>query len=287
LTTILSLSIVLYTALLVCISKGFAQLLGVVGIEHVTFQQALAVWGKANIAKYLPSNLLHFAGRQVLGAGLRWPQASIALATILEIAIQIIVPSCLIILGLAQIQRFELLSDVMWLLPLIAVAGVALAVTLAHKRLWHRVDRYLPNIFKVQISKQPLRAIALSATWYSLFFLGMCLIVTALYSLLQSPIEGHDVLTLNAVFLTSWIVGFVVPGAPGGIGVREGTFAMIGGAFFPVEGLVLVALLMRLITLAGEGLLFFLAAWLDRSEPAIIWAAPPQPSRPAHQRQHN
>jgi hypothetical protein len=287
LAAILCLSIVFYTALLISVSKGFVHLLEMGGVRFVTFEQALVVWGKANIAKYLPSNLLHFAGRQVLGAAYRWPQTSVALATVLEIAIQVVVPASLVILLLAAARRLDVVADVLWLMPLIIAAGIALGLALLHKHLWRHVDRFLPSILKVQLGNRPFRAILLATIWYALFFVGMCLVVTALYSLSESSNGYRDLLILNAIFLISWIIGFVVPGAPGGIGVREGSFAVLGGIFFPVESLVLVAFLMRFVTLAGEALFFFLAAWLARVEPITASAKSSQPNMSPHERRLN
>ena len=64
--------------------------------------------------------------------------------------------------------------------------------------------------------------------------------------------------------LVSWVAGFVVPGAPGGIGVREGAMAGLGALLLDLETLVIVAVLLRLVTLLGEALLFLLAFAAER-----------------------
>lgn len=61
------LSSLVYAGLLVGVTFGFAHLLKVGGHADARPRDALVVWGKANIAKYLPGNVFHFAGRHLLG----------------------------------------------------------------------------------------------------------------------------------------------------------------------------------------------------------------------------
>ena len=112
-------------------------------------------------------------------------------------------------------------------------------------------------------------AILPALVYFLLFFIGMSLISWWLYGLVTSTAALADLPPLVGAFLASWLLGFVIPGAPGGIGVREGTFALFGGALLGdgllgQESLVIIALLMRLVTLAGEGLLFLLALGVAR-----------------------
>ena len=46
-----------------------------------------AVYGRSQIAKYLPGNCFHFVGRQVLGRALGHSQSALALASLLETAL--------------------------------------------------------------------------------------------------------------------------------------------------------------------------------------------------------
>jgi glycosyltransferase 2 family protein len=259
----LAISTATYTVLLLGVTLGFAHLVQATGYSRASPGEALVIWGKANVAKYLPGNVLHFAGRQILGARFGWPQASIAAASLLEIALQVLLPTALAALALVAFGRLEMLNDLgEWLVVavVLALGGLTIAAFGRHFR------RLLPRLLKPLASLQVARPVELlpAGLWYLLFFLGMSFLAWTLYTLLLGYIQPRDLPILTAAFLISWVMGFVVPGAPGGIGIREGSFAMLGGVFLNTDLLVLVALAMRLVTLLGEGALFLLALSVAR-----------------------
>jgi len=94
----------------------------------------------------------------------------------------------------------------------------------------------------------------------------MSLIAWALYALVVGDVVIRHLPVLSAAFLISWVMGFVLPGAPGGIGVREGSFAALGSVFLAPDALVVVAVLMRLVTLLGEEIVFVLALQMCRRD---------------------
>jgi hypothetical protein len=254
----LALSTLFYTALLVGVTTGFAHLVQASGHGPVTPAAALVVWGKANLAKYLPGNVLHFAGRQFLGARQGWPQAAIATASLLEVCLFVLLPMGLAVLALATAGELGLMDVAGWH-GTVAVAtagllGVVVSGALVVRRLPAAVVTRLARLVPARPAE-----IAPACLYFLSFFLGMSLIAWALHGLVAGSMAIAQLPLLTGVFLVSWVTGFIVPGAPGGIGVREGSFALLGGVFLEQESLVVVALLLRFVTLAGEGLLFLLA----------------------------
>jgi len=69
-----------------------------------------------------------------------------------------------------------------------------------------------------------------------------------------------------AIFTTAWLVGFVVPGAPGGVGVRDGIIA-IGLEMFLAPGAALgVALMHRALSFLGDILVFGIGLAMRRTQ---------------------
>jgi uncharacterized membrane protein YbhN (UPF0104 family) len=71
-------------------------------------------------------------------------------------------------------------------------------------------------------------------------------------------------------------VGFIVIGAPGGLGVREAAFvALVGGALGEREALLLIGLF-RIVTFLGDTLLFAAGALMLRraADPTQTRSAP-------------
>jgi len=78
-----------------------------------------------------------------------------------------------------------------------------------------------------------------------------------------------DLPVIAAAYLVSWIVGFVVPGAPGGIGVREAVFLYLVAGTVAAPTALALALLARLMTTLGDLWFSLLASASDLPGTAI------------------
>ena len=108
-----------------------------------------------------------------------------------------------------------------------------------------------------QIVRYPLRPLLGELGFIGLRGTGFLLTLLAI-----SPLEFHSIPLVLAAFSLAWLLGLVIPGAPGGIGVFEATAGALLTQSFP-PGLVISAIaLYRLISIlaeaAGAGL-----AWCD------------------------
>ena len=66
----------------------------------------------------------------------------------------------------------------------------------------------------------------------------------------------NDTALFVAVFSLSWIAGFIIPGAPGGLGVREFMILLMLGPGYGETPALSAALLLRIITAGGDVLSF-------------------------------
>jgi len=71
-------------------------------------------------------------------------------------------------------------------------------------------------------------------------------------------IPNADVLLLTGVFAAAWVIGFVSPGAPAGLGVRELVLILALTPLYGKEVSIGLAGIVRLLTTVGDGV-FFLA----------------------------
>ena len=62
---------------------------------------------------------------------------------------------------------------------------------------------------------------------------------------------AKDLAMLTGAFMFAWIIGFVTPGAPGGIGIREGVMIFVCGGSFP-DRIVLFVLVMRIASILAD-----------------------------------
>ena len=88
-----------------------------------------------------------------------------------------------------------------------------------------------------------------------LAFLTLCAaLLDGLAHALAIPVDSFAMLL--AASAASWLAGFVVIGAPGGLGVREAAFvALAGGALGESHALLLIGFF-RVVTFLGDTLFF-------------------------------
>jgi hypothetical protein len=217
-----------------------------------------AVYGRTQIAKYLPGNCFHFVGRQVLGRALGHSQAALALASLSEAALLTTVAA-----GLALPLALHRLGD--GALTLLAGAGLALTLTLAAPRL-------LPARLgpaggaATPAAGRLVRALALHVA----FFVTAGGLLWALAAVLGAPAAPPAAASCIGALALAWIAGFVVPGSAAGLGVREAILVLALEQHLSSECAILVSLAMRVITTLGD-LLFFGLCLLT---PAPVSTAP-------------
>ncbi|MDA8584995.1 lysylphosphatidylglycerol synthase domain-containing protein [Rhodobacteraceae bacterium] len=201
----------------------------------------------SQIGKYIPGNIAHLIGRAVLAREDGVTTASIGGALLLEVgfllgtAVFVICGMLLAAPGLLALLTAELPEG--WVNRSIIAGGVILAIglTTGQMFLWRRAGR--PKIVIARFVEPILLHLANFAV------LGVSLWFITLVVAPQSPIGvGHCI----AIFSTAWVAGFLMPGAPGGVGVRDGIIA-IGLELFVAPGAALgAALLHRGLSILGD-----------------------------------
>lgn len=218
---------------------------------------ALGLFARTQVLKYLPTNTLHFIGRFALAKKAGANNTALVYAQTAEI---MLLPTTAVAIGICL--GGEMLTELMrdytprpvatyWLvLPLIAAFMAAIGLL---------VQR-LPAFVSLSV----LRSILTAGLFYSLFCLGIGM-------LLQSILWGmqaENSVSLNRVVaatVIAWLLGFIVPGAPGGLGVREAV--LISG--LEAQGVdsssaVVAAFGHRISSIAGDAILYIIGVALIR-----------------------
>lgn len=236
---------------------------------------AEAIFLMTQVGKYLPGNVAHFVGRAALakarGIPLSVASASVLSEQLLSISTATLFIGAGIMLIPGDIQALRhFLPSAHW------IAGVFIAVGLCPVFLGFIVNwlgRWVPSRIRpllVELKNLPLRRLLLVVGMQFVAFVvnGIMVAVTA-YTISESATLSVSAATV--IFAAAWVLGFIVPGAPGGIGVRE-TIMVVGFAPIAGEGTALaIALLTRLVSVVGDGTAFLLGMggdWLARRRQA-------------------
>lgn len=244
---------VLYAVLLLLFAAAWGVLLGGCLYCKVRWSAIVSVYGRSQISKYLPTNVLHYAGRQVMGRAIGWPHLAIAAASVLEI-IGLLLSSGIIVLGLGFALQSKLVSNIHWLYVVVGV--IAIGLVLRFPPLWRLLDRVMKT---AGLRHQGLKNLPWAVLLYILFFMLTSLLLFGLVSYATDTWQWVLFPRVALAFSVAWLVGYVVPGAPGGLGVRE---AMLQVVLSPLVGgpvATLCAIALRIITSLGDVAFYFLA----------------------------
>ena len=197
---------------------------------------------RAQLAKYLPGNVFHVAYRHVAARRAGVGHAPLALALGME-TLLIVASAGTFSLGVSSDARIvaiapwaHALAWAAWALP---VAG-AVAVSLYARRAGRRIA--MSNL---------LRGIAGVLAIYLAF---IALSALALRSLAPGG-GGLSIGGWCGWFALAWVLGYVMPGAPAGLGVRETVLVLgLGPALGDAQALV-IALAYRLVTVVVDAAL--------------------------------
>jgi glycosyltransferase 2 family protein len=245
------------------LSSAWYQLLGPGG-STASLRSHHAVYGRTQIAKYLPGNVFHLVGRQVMGRRLGHGQGRLALASLLE-ALLLVLTAAALSLPIV-LQWFD--EGPLWILAF----GPVLALIAAR---WARChDLPLRDVATGSGHGSALAILRLlrAAFLYAVFFLVVAAIFWVLALSVGDPGRPSiDFAASVSVVALAWLVGFATPGSSAGIGVREVVLiaALEGSLGAPASGLIALAL--RLVTIAGDVVFFALGMMLG---PANSWPRP-------------
>ena len=212
---------------------------------------SVRIYGLTQLAKYIPGNIMHLAGRQAMGQAAGIPGWPLAKAAIWELGLISITGLSFTIFVIPQF-----LSAVS--VPMAAGGFTSLLIIIA-------------MILKNYVSQ----AIALSFGYYLLFLVisGSIFVGSILLTTNQNPIAPSDWPLFCGAFIVAWLAGLVTPGAPAGVGVRELVLVVLLKGLVSESDLLLSVLLARVVTVAGDMLFFLLASILRCREPNFTQGA--------------
>lgn len=108
-----------------------------------------------------------------------------------------------------------------------------------------------------------LSAFAAYVTCYLLIGAGIGLLATSMF-----PHVPLDLALLVAAFAIAWVAGFVTPGAPAGLGVREGVLILMLGGSLGAAAATALILALRLATMLGDILCLAAGLLLGARQPS-------------------
>ncbi len=223
---------------------------------------SVPVYVKTNLAKYIPGNVWHFYGRITAAKAAGIPLGTSMLSVLFE-------PMLMAAAALLVASSIHASKIGLWYL-----VSVAILVGL-HPKIVNHVLFYLKRVKErrspiqgdfdnfIRLHRYPWRPLLGEIGFIVLRGMGFYLIFASLYS-----VNVNQIPVLIASFSLAWLVGFIVPGAPGGIGVFEALSIWLLKPVFPIGTILGAIALHRFISIMSEicgvGIIYLDEYWNDR-----------------------
>jgi hypothetical protein len=202
---------------------------------------AVKVYGLSQLAKYVPGNILHLAGRQALGM-------------------------------VAGLPVRALVKSALWELGLIAVAGalfgfLALPLVLPDLPVFVSAEVFgvMLVLCVIALGRLVSPSVGAAFIWQIVFLALSGAVFMSILVLVAPPFVTFSAFSvLCGAYVIAWLAGLVTPGAPAGVGVRELVLLFLIGGQVEQTNLLLAIVVGRLVTVGGD-FFYFLAVLFIKS----------------------
>lgn len=255
----------LYALLVPLTAISWSWLLNGLG-QSTGFAITGPILATTQIGKYLPGNVAHHLGRVVVARGYGLHAGT----TLVSIAYE----TLLVVVACAHVSALTLLwsppaAITDWPLaqyrgPLVTGISIgAMVIMLAAPRISGVITRLrsgnsVPSGFLAHVHPgwfTSLRCYLMYVLNFALVGCGLWVVAMALSPV---PVGAASLVLLIGAFASSWILGFLAPGAPAGLGIREAVLLVWLGHTFDATVAVALIVMLRIATTLGDLLNF---AW--------------------------
>ena len=232
-------SAAVYALSLTLVAAAWVLLLNGLSDVHLSTTNAFKIYAVTQILKYLPSNVMHAVGRYAVTRRQGLRRSTIALSMIIE---NLIMAAAAIAVGsfMSELWYEEIVSNAglfYTLLPYLIIGASLLAIFIASS---------------LSVGNSFILRAAVSYILLLVFFVlsgSICLYI--LYG--SGALEDIDrVAVIVGAIALAWFAGWITPGAPSGLGVREAAIIMLVGNEVGVNDASFLAIAYRLATIGGD-----------------------------------
>lgn len=209
----------------------------------------------AQFGKYLPGNVAHHVARVVFAKRYNVTTKLVLGSMVIETACLVgcgFLIACAALLGQVELRTkiHELVSTNSWpyFLACALVLSLLIVSFLVHQRQlfksWQFKPRWLVHCSILTVLVFVMHGLIAQAVLVGVFQVSASLV------------------TVTGVFALAWVIGFLTPGAPAGIGVREVVLTLGLGTVCPPGVAVSLAAVLRLVSTCGDGVTYLIGRWL-------------------------
>lgn len=225
----------------------------------------ICAYVRSNLGKYIPGNVFQYVERnlRLKDSGLK--QVEIAGSSVLEIG-ELLVAGILLSCIFARENIMLVFSNVSTPVVLIIIAALVVLFVLVVIILYKK-----SSVMREMLSRMKkwhfLRTALINILLYMVILLLMSsLMFLAVLSIAPFEVATEYLVRIIAAFTLSWIAGFIVIGAPGGIGIRETVIALLFADTPICEVILAASIIQRVTSILGDVVAFLCTLFFDNSK---------------------
>lgn len=233
--------------------------------ENMPWLDTTKVYTKSNLLKYLPGNVFQYVGRNQLASKMNISHIQVAAATIFDVAVNVLAG---IVLASIYLFKNNLFADFFKNLPLGLTLGFCLLLILFIGTLLYVLRNKIQPFFlkyRYLFTKSTVKSLFICLAYYILTMLIQSLLfIVVLVYVVGVSLDLNLFLSLFSAYTFSWLVGFVTPGAPAGIGIREAVMAGATGGLINEGTITFAMVIFRVLTTLADGIAFLAVLGYDK-----------------------
>lgn len=237
---------------LIILSLSWNTILHCLGYKQVQFRDTQTVFCKSNLMKYIPGNVMQYVGRNEIAVRYDLNHARVAFSTILDILANVIGVGIVGVicygkgLGIIYEKYHDRLPFVL-LIGAVFLAALLVAALIFRKRI------------KEKMQGIDLKKYVLCILLYAVFAVySAAILVIIMLHILHLSLTGNTIPIVMGAYLLSWLLGFLMPGVPGGVGIRETATTLLLSSFIQEDAVLLAIVIYRFVNVLGDLLAYLL-----------------------------
>lgn len=236
------------------------RILGELGAP-LSRDQSFVIFGQSQIGKYLPGNVFHYVGRAGLAvrAGIN---VTLVVTSMSWEVLSIVLTATLLSIPVLFLHGPAITESLPERLPMAValIGGLILVSTVAY--LFARKGRKIRSLILAPASYRTLVFILFIQ---ALMFFALGWSLWLLFAAMGPAEASYALWYCICAFALAWVVGFLTPGSPGGIGIREAAFLFLFGGVNASGVVAAIVLIGRVQSVLADVLTFFWASYRGRT----------------------
>lgn len=249
---------IIYGMIILIYGWPWRNYIKIISKVKVNFKPVLYVIAKSNLMKYIPGNVFQYIGRNELAIKYNLKHRDVAMATIFDVITNLIAAAILGILF--YFEGFcKVILQYQTYLSILCCIGIAI-LTILLVFIWVKNRTLVKQYVVLFWDKNSIIKILLNLLFYMVnMLINALMYIATLFYILGISLEMQQIYVIMGAYILAWIVGFVMPGAPGGIGIREAIMTLLIPKGVPAEKILLGLVVYRLINILGDAIGFSVA----------------------------